>query len=493
MAARVAGQRRVHPAWWTVILIGVIVAIIVMTTVLFTGALKSPVKVTLFSDRAGLVMETGSKVKMHGVQVGRVAQITGGNDPVKLTLDIEPDQIPYIPANVQAQIRATTAFGAKYVDLILPSDPSPHRLSAGAVIKSQNVSTEVNTVFQNLTGVLHQIDPAKINGALTALSDGLRGQGDLIGHGITDANQVLTALNGRSETIRTDWRAVKGFSDTYSAAARDILTVLDAASTTSTTITANQKALDALLLSTIGFSRSGIALLGPNKDNLVRAINSTEPTTGLLMKYNPELTCMLVGGKNALDMGWTNVAGVADGSSAILDVALLLGDDPYRYPDNLPIVGAKGGPGGKPSCGSLPDATKNWPVRYLVTNTGWGTGLDVRPNPGIGFPGYANYLPTTRGTPEAPSIRHPGPPAPGPVPGTAGYNSPAPYGAPLYAPDGTPLYPGLPPAPPPGAPRDPGRTPGSEPFVVPQPAQLQPTYAFQPPPPPAPQAVVPSP
>lgn len=260
MAARVAGQRRVHPAWWTVILIGVIVAIIVMTTVLFTGALKSPVKVTLFSDRAGLVMETGSKVKMHGVQVGRVAQITGGNDPVKLTLDIEPDQIPYIPANVQAQIRATTAFGAKYVDLILPSDPSPHRLSAGAVIKSQNVSTEVNTVFQNLTGVLHQIDPAKINGALTALSDGLRGQGDLIGHGITDANQVLTALNGRSETIRTDWRAVKGFSDTYSAAARDILTVLDAASTTSTTITANQKALDALLLSTIGFSRSGIAL-----------------------------------------------------------------------------------------------------------------------------------------------------------------------------------------------------------------------------------------
>src|SRR6202012_3059021 len=107
MAARVAGQRRIHPAWWTVMLIGVIGAIIVMTTAFFTGALKSPVKVTLFSDRAGLVMETGSKVKMRGVQVGRVAQITGGNDPVKLTLDIDPDQIPYIPTNFQAQILAT--------------------------------------------------------------------------------------------------------------------------------------------------------------------------------------------------------------------------------------------------------------------------------------------------------------------------------------------------------------------------------------------------
>ena len=75
-------------------------------------------------------------------------------------------------------------------------------------------------------------------------------------------------------------------------------------------------------------------------------------------------------------------------------------------PDNLPIVGAKGGPGGKPGCGSLPDVAQNWPVRQLVTNTGFGTGVDWRPNPGIGFPAYANYLPVTRAVPEPPSIRN---------------------------------------------------------------------------------------
>ncbi|MDX6296047.1 MAG: phospholipid/cholesterol/gamma-HCH transport system substrate-binding protein, partial [Kribbellaceae bacterium] len=67
---------------------------------------------------------------------------------------------------MQARIRATTAFGAKYVDMVYPVDPSPKRLSAGAVIRSENVSTEVNTVFQNLTDVLSKIDPAKLNGAL---------------------------------------------------------------------------------------------------------------------------------------------------------------------------------------------------------------------------------------------------------------------------------------------------------------------------------------
>lgn len=59
----------------------------------------------------------------------------------------------------------------------------------------------------------------------------------------------------------------------------------------------------------------------------------------------------------------------------------------------------------------MPDATHNFPVRQLVTNTGWGTGLDIRPNPGIGHPCWANYFPVTRAVPEPPSIRQciPGP------------------------------------------------------------------------------------
>ena len=113
-----------HPAWWTLILVTAIIGIIALTSALFSGAFKSYVPVTVVSDRAGLVMDTGSKVKMRGVQVGRVSQITGGKNQVSLKLDIYPDQIKYIPANVRARIRATTLFSTKYVDLIYPSDPS---------------------------------------------------------------------------------------------------------------------------------------------------------------------------------------------------------------------------------------------------------------------------------------------------------------------------------------------------------------------------------
>jgi phospholipid/cholesterol/gamma-HCH transport system substrate-binding protein len=459
-----------HPAWWTAILVALIVGSVLVTAGFFTGSFSSYVPVTLTSDRSGLVMEPGGKVKLRGVEVGRVATVEGGNQHVTLKLAIDPGQVKYIPANVEAQIRATTAFGAKFVDLIYPSDPSAKPLSAGTVLHSRNVSTEVNTVFQNLVGLLHQVDPAKLNGVLSALAEGLRGQGERIGEATTDANQVLLALNPRSETWRRDLQSLKGFSDTYSVAAQNILTVLDAASTTSTTITDSSKDLDALLVNVIGFSRSGIDLIGPNKDNLVRAINVLEPTTRLLMKYNPELTCLLVGAKILLDEDLVATAG-GNGKSTVLDAGILLGDDPYKYPDNLPIIGAKGGPGGKPGCGSLPDASKQYPVRQLITNTGWGTGMDVRPNPGIGFPGYANYLPVTRGVPEGPSIRYPGGPAPGPIP----YPGAPPYGAPMYAPDGTPLWPGLPPGvPSTSPPPDPNHLPpGAEP-PLPLPASSPP-------------------
>jgi len=443
---------------WTAIMFAVIIAFVAVTLAFFNQSFTNYVPITLTSDRSGLVMEAGAKVKMRGVQVGRVSAITSNGQPVSLKLEIDPDQIDHIPANVQARIRATTVFGAKYVDLIYPANPSPEQLYPGAVLESTNVSSEVNTVFQNLVGVLHQIDPAKLNGVLSALAEGVRGEGETIGQATTDANQVLLALNPRSEIIRRDWRSLQGFSDAYSGAAQDILSILDAASTTSTTITDHSSALDALLVNVIGLSRAGINLIAPNQSNLVQSINVLAPTTSLLMKYNPEYTCLLVGAKWLLDHGgYADLGG--DGRTVVLDSSVLIGQDPYRYPDNLPIVAAKGGPGGKPGCGSLPDASKNFPVRQLITNTGWGTGVDVRPNPGIGIPGYADYFPVTRAVPEPPSLRHPGGPAPGPIPDPGA----PPYGAPQYGTDGTPLYPGVPPSLPPEPPPGPGSGPGPGP------------------------------
>lgn len=473
MAKRSWGESRTSRLWAALALVVVVVTFVYATMGAFNKSFSSFVPVTLVADRSGLVMEEGAKVKLRGVQVGEVSTIRGGKSPVSLTLNLFPDQIKFIPANVQARIQATTIFGAKYVELVYPTDPTASRLASGAVLQSENVSTEVNTVFENLVDLLNQIDPAKLNSILSALAQGVRGQGERIGEAISAFNDVLLQLNPRADTIRADWRSLKRFADTYSAAAQNLLAVLDAASTTSSTVTQKSKQLDALLLNVTGFANSGVNLLAPNRDNFIRAINDLQSTTALLAKYNPEYTCLLLGAKTLLDTGYPGISGGDNGKSLVVDSALLFGKDQYRYPDNLPITGAKGGPGGQPGCGSLPDVAKNFPVRALVTDTGWGTGMDIRPNPGIGRPFYTDLFPTTRGIPQPPTLRgQDRGPAPGPIP----YPGAPPYGAPMYGPDGTPLYPGEQPAPPPMSAPEPGPPPpGSEPFTVPNPAAMQPS------------------
>lgn len=398
-----------------------------MTALLFSGTLRNSYPLTLVSERAGLVMENGAKVKLRGVQVGVFESIGTESNLAYLNLKMDPGPFRYLPSNVEAEIKSSTAFGAKYVNLVVPPEGASSKpLSPGAVLHSRNVTVEVNTVFENLQSVVHSIDPAKLNSVLSAVAEALRGKGDRIGRAITDANDVLIAVNPRMATVQRDWQLFGQTVQAYSDAAQNILSILDSASTTSATISANANALDELLLSAVGFSQSGVNVIGGNQPNLVRAVDTLEPTTALLLKYSPTYTCLFQGAQWFLDHGGRDALG-GNGKSVIMDAALLFGDDSYKYPDNLPKTNATGGPGGRPSCGSLPDASANFPVKALVTDTGWGTGTDIRPNPGIGHPWYVDFFPTTRGVPQLPSYRGLGPPAIGPVPYP---------GAPPYEPPG---------------------------------------------------------
>jgi len=432
-----------HPGWWACGLVSAVTSMVVLSGAAFSGELHPSEPITLVSDRAGLVMDTGAKVKLRGVQVGRVDAVNAHQGGATLRLQIDSNSMKFIPANVEAQIRDTTVFGAKYVDLVVPEQPSTRPISAGAVVDSNRVTPEYNTLFQKLKAVLDQVEPGKLNATLTTVADALRGKGERIGNALVDANEVVADLIPRVTTLGDDARSVVRASDAYGAAANDILTSLSSLATTSTTISRQSRDLDALLLGTIALSQSGTALLEPNMNNFVKAFNDLAPTTALLGKYSPSYTCTLQGAKWLLDNGAYDATGGKNGT-IILDVGATLASDPYRYPDNLPIIAAKGGPDGKPGCNGLPDVVDHMPVRYLVADTGWGTGMDLRPNLGIAHPYGVNYLPTTKAIPEPPRIWGDKPPAIGPVP----YPGAPPYGAPLYGSDGTPLWA----PPPPGAP-----------------------------------------
>ena len=78
---------------------------------------------------AGLVVDPGSKVTYNGVEMGKVAGVdfvdVDGTGKAKLTLNVEPRYLGFIPRNVVADVRATTVFGNKYIAFSSPKEPSP--------------------------------------------------------------------------------------------------------------------------------------------------------------------------------------------------------------------------------------------------------------------------------------------------------------------------------------------------------------------------------
>src|ERR1700756_1527514 len=106
--------------------VAVIAAVIAVAVGLFQGSFTESVPVTVLSPRAGLVMNADAKVKMRGVQVGKVDSIElRPNGQAALHLAMDPSQMHLIPANVLVDITSSTVFGAKFVELVPPAAPSP--------------------------------------------------------------------------------------------------------------------------------------------------------------------------------------------------------------------------------------------------------------------------------------------------------------------------------------------------------------------------------
>jgi phospholipid/cholesterol/gamma-HCH transport system substrate-binding protein len=338
----------------------------------FRGALSGKTQLTLLSPRAGLVVEPGSKVTYNGVEIGKVTAVdhvnVGDTARAKLTLNVEPRYIPLIPANVVADIRATTVFGNKYVSLSSPKDPSPQRVSSSDVIEASSVTTEFNTLFETVMSIAEHVDPIKLNTTLTATAQALSGLGERFGNSLTDANQIMDDLNPRMPQIRNDIQALADLADVSADASPDLWDGLENAVTTARTFNGQRRNIDAALMAAIGFGTTAADSLERGGPYFVRAAEDLLPTTKLLDDYREMILCTIrnyakVGPKIAKTLGGDN--GYALHSSG----TILLPGNPFVYPDNLPRVNAHGGPEGRPGCWQ--EVTRFlYPFPYLVMDTG---------------------------------------------------------------------------------------------------------------------------
>lgn len=376
--------KRSHVRIAAAILTTVLLAAVVFTYLSYTAAFTPTDPVTVTAPRAGLVMETDAKVKYRGIQIGKVKQIEYAGDQAKLTLAIDSSELRYVPSNAKVRIGGTTVFGAKSVEFLEPADPKGGPLRSGTQVYAADVQIEVNTLFETLTNTLQKVDPINLNATLSALGEGLRGNGDDLGATLAGLSSYLQQLNPKLPTLQQDFQKTAVVGNVYADAAPDLVTVFENLPTISKTVTDEQDNLNATLLAATGLANNGTATLQPAADDLIAAVQRLRAPLKVTADYSPELGCIFKGTSIAVDRFAPIIGGIRPGLFVASN--FLPGAPAYTYPESLPMVNASGGP----NCRGLPDVPSKqyggswYHTPFLVTDNAY---VPYQPNTELQFDG----------------------------------------------------------------------------------------------------------
>lgn len=251
--------------------------------------------VTLKTASAGSEMHPHADVKLRGVVVGEVREISSDGGVATLKLAIQPDKVRLLPRNVSAQLLPTTLFGQRFVALIPPAAPSRARLTAGSVISQDRSANaiELQRVLDNLYPLLTAIKPAELAATLTAVSQALDGRGTELGQTIVELDAYLKKLNPSLPALNRDIRALVEVSRHYDQAAPEILQALNDFAYTSRSIADQRTNLASLYGAVTDASQDLSDFLRENSGNFIRLAATSRPTLELLRKYAPEYPCTL--------------------------------------------------------------------------------------------------------------------------------------------------------------------------------------------------------
>lgn len=385
------GSRRTQVRIAAAVLGAILLAATVFTYLSYVSVFSSTDKVTITSPRAGLVMEQDAKVKYRGIQVGKVKSITYQGDQAKLSLAIDTAAMRQIPSNAAVHIAGNTIFGAKSVEFIPPPVPSGATLRNGANVQASAVQLEVNTLFQKLTGVLNKIDPVQLNGSVSALAEGLRGNGDNLGALLSGLNGFLEKFNPKLPQLQSGFAKTAVVGNIYGDAAPDLATTFDNVPTISKTLVDQRDNLNKALLATTGLANNGYDTIAPAADDFIAGIQRFRALGDLLAEYSPEFGCLFKGIKQSLEKFGPSLGGTKP--ALYVHSNFLPGAPAYTYPESLPVANATGGP----NCRGLPDLPSkqfggSWfRSPYLVTDSAY---IPFQPNTEVQFdaPSTAQFL-----------------------------------------------------------------------------------------------------
>lgn len=268
-----------------------------LSVAMYNKSFSTFTRVTLHTDKVGNQLQEQSDVKVRGLIVGTVREINATRTGAQLQLDLDPEKVKQIPANVSARFLPKTLFGERFVSLQLPQNPASHALADGDEIPQDRSSNavELEQALEHLLPVLQAVQPQKLSSTLTAISTALEGRGKPLGQTLRELGQFVGELNPHIPQLNHDLRALADASDTFDKASPDFVRAMDDLTVTSRTIAEQRGNLESLYGTLTGTSDDVRTFLEANKSNLINVAKTSRPTLELLARYSPQVPCFLDG------------------------------------------------------------------------------------------------------------------------------------------------------------------------------------------------------
>ena len=336
-----AVRRRVQGLAFLVVL----VLLLGLAVATYNKAFTDVATVTLETDTAGNQLQEASDVKVRGVIVGDVREVRASAQGATIELAIKPAYLDQIPADVSARLLPKTLFGERFVSLELPEQPGQQRLADGDVIGQDRSSNaiELQRVIDDMLPLLQAVEPQDLSYTLGAVANALRGSGDDLGANLASTGRYIGEINTVLPRLQEDISLLADFTDTYDAAADDLLAVLDNLAVTNTTIVDQAEQLRRTF--TVGESSARVTagFLETNERNLISVAATSRPVLGVFAKYSPSYPCMLEGLTKAAPLTTESFGGDGDPALNLNIIVSFPPRNPY-VPGDQPEYLDKSGP-----------------------------------------------------------------------------------------------------------------------------------------------------
>lgn len=173
----------------------------------------APVRAVFSDPGVGQQLPIGGDVKIRGVLVGRIADVSYEEEAAVVELRIDRDEV--IPGDSSAEIRSKTIFGQKWVELIPPEDPSiSDDLIAVGEIPTERTKEplELERALQLGHDLLSEIPLRDLATVFRELADGFEGQEGDARTAIDEGLKALRAVNSRSDEFDLSLRQLSEFA-----------------------------------------------------------------------------------------------------------------------------------------------------------------------------------------------------------------------------------------------------------------------------------------